>query len=83
VRQSKQCHAHPWFNIATVDPWGHSYLVNIASARPDEEGAATQKWVIAISAGPDGELDTKNGVVWTNRGSDAVPAGDDIVAVIK
>lgn len=71
------------FNIATMDPWGHSYLVNIAGARPDEEGAATQKWVIAISAGPDGELDTKNGVVWTNRGSDIAPADDDIIAVIK
>jgi prepilin-type N-terminal cleavage/methylation domain-containing protein len=71
------------FNIATLDPWGHSYLVNIGSADPSLEGASTQKWVFAISAGPDGALDTAVNVVWTNPGSELAPAGDDIIAVIK
>jgi len=70
--------------IATMDPWGHSYFVNIASAAPALEGAATQEWVMAISAGPDGELDTANGEVWTNATiGEVMPEDDDIVAVIK
>jgi len=72
------------FNIATIDPWGQSYLVNIASADPSLEGATTQEWVIAISAGPDGELDTATGEVWTSPAvGEVVPEDDDIIAVIK
>jgi general secretion pathway protein G len=72
------------FNIPALDPWSHSYFVNIASANPALEGAATQEWVIAISAGPDGELDTATGEVWTSHAAgEVVPEGDDIVAVIK
>jgi streptogramin lyase len=67
-----------------LDPWGHSYFVNIASAAPALEGAQTQEWVIAISAGPDGALNTATGEVWTSpTAGETVPEGDDIVAVIK
>jgi prepilin-type N-terminal cleavage/methylation domain-containing protein len=72
------------FNIATLDPWGHSYFVNIASAAPVLEGAETQEWVIVISAGPDGALNTATGEVWTSPAvGETMPEGDDIVAVVK
>ena len=71
----------PYLNkMVDVDPWGKSYLVNIANADPADEGADTQLWVFVISAGPDGELDT----VATSPGtSDPTPADDDIIARVK
>ncbi|MBI3400882.1 MAG: prepilin-type N-terminal cleavage/methylation domain-containing protein [Acidobacteria bacterium] len=66
--------------IPNIDPWGRSYLVNIGNADPSAEGPTTQKWVIVISAGPNGNLET----VATTLGN-AAPAvvGDDIVARVK
>jgi len=66
--------------MADVDPWGKSYLVNIANADPADEGATTQNWVLVISAGPNGELETLASAIGT---SDPTPGGDDIVARVK
>jgi len=66
--------------IPATDPWGRSYLVNIANADPNIEGSTTQKWVIVISAGPDGNIDTAaDSVVNTNP----AVAGDDVIARVK
>lgn len=66
--------------MAAVDPWGKSYLVNIANADPGDEGAETQLWVVVISAGPDGELDTPAHALGT---SNPDPVDDDIIARVK
>ena len=65
--------------IPDVDPWGRSYLVNIGNADPNIEGT-DQPWVIVISAGPDGNIDTAG-----NTASNANPgvAGDDVIARVK
>ena len=65
--------------IPPTDPWGRSYLVNVGNADPAEP-AATQKWVIVISAGPDGALETSASSLLA---SDAVPTGDDIIARVR
>jgi prepilin-type N-terminal cleavage/methylation domain-containing protein len=65
--------------VPEVDPWGRSYLVNIANAAPQDEGP-TQRWVIVISAGPDGALDTSADLQGT---SNPVAGGDDIIARVK
>lgn len=65
--------------IPTLDPWARSYLVNIGNADPNAEGA-NQKWVIVISAGPNGNLETDP----TKKGTDNPAAtSDDIVARVK
>jgi len=66
--------------ISSVDPWGRSYLVNIANADPGNEGAETQLRVLVISAGPDGELDTLANAFGTG---DPEPVDDDIIARVK
>ena len=63
--------------IPALDPWGRSYLVNIANADPD---AATNKWVVVISAGPDGNLDTAADTLGT---ANPTVGGDDVVARVK
>ncbi len=65
--------------IPNLDPWGRSYVVNIANADPDAEGTS-QKWVIAVSAGPDGILDTAADTAGT---ANPQTAGDDLVARVK
>jgi prepilin-type N-terminal cleavage/methylation domain-containing protein len=65
--------------IPGLDPWGRSYLLNIANADPTAEGA-TQKWVVAISAGPNGNLETDPTLAGTTNPS---ATGDDIVARVK
>ena len=66
--------------IPALDPWGRSYLVNIGNADPDAEGSTTQKWVVVISAGPDGNIDTSaTSVVNTNP---AVSC-DDVISRVK
>ncbi len=70
----------PYLNdIPATDPWGRSYYVNIANADPDAEGA-TQKWVVVISAGPDGNLDTLADVAGTTN---PTAGGDDVIARVK
>ena len=66
--------------IPALDPWGRSYLVNIGNADPSAETFATQKWVVAISAGPDGILQT---VVSVLANSNQQVVGDDVVARVK
>ena len=66
--------------IPLVDPWGRSYLVNIANADPGSETPGTQKWTIVISSGPNGTLETNGGTTATS--SPAV-GGDDILARVK
>jgi prepilin-type N-terminal cleavage/methylation domain-containing protein len=64
----------------TLDPWGRSYLVNIAAADPSKETFSTQAWVIAISAGSDGVLQTDPTQLLT---TDPVVSGDDVVYRVK
>jgi prepilin-type N-terminal cleavage/methylation domain-containing protein len=60
-------------NVSATDPWGRSYVVNI-------NGAATNKKVIVVSAGPDGILQTD----WADAvETAATAAGDDIVARVR
>jgi prepilin-type N-terminal cleavage/methylation domain-containing protein len=77
--------ARPWRGpylerIPALDPWGRSYLVNIGNADPSAETFATLKWVVAISAGPDGILQT---VVSALANSNQQVVGDDVVARVK
>jgi len=65
--------------IPTTDPWGRSYLVNVANADPTV-AEASQKWVIVISSGPDGNLNTSSAAALA---SNAVPTGDDIIARVR
>ncbi len=65
--------------IPAVDPWGRNYLVNIAKADPTTEGS-TQKWVVVISAGPNGNLETAADTAGTGN---PTAGGDDIVARVK
>lgn len=65
--------------VPDTDPWGRSYLVNIGNADP-AAGTVTQRWVLVISAGPNGRLETSATEVTT---SDVHPGGDDIVARLK
>lgn len=65
--------------IPALDPWGRSFLVNIANAAPQDEGP-NQRWVGVISAGPDGELETDADLAGT---ANPTPGGDDIVAFVK
>jgi hypothetical protein len=53
--------------------------VNIANANPQDEGE-NQKWVIVISAGPDGELDTCADLEAIDY---PVALDDDIIANVK
>jgi len=70
----------PYINeIPSVDPWGRSYLVNVANADPTV-AEASQKWVIALSAGPDGVVNTSAS---TALNSNAVASGDDIIARVR
>jgi prepilin-type N-terminal cleavage/methylation domain-containing protein len=77
--------ARPWKGpyldrIPNIDPWGRSYLVNIGNADPSLEGPANQLWVIVISAGPNGNLET----LANSKGTDnPAVVGDDIIARVK
>jgi hypothetical protein len=65
--------------VPAFDPWGRSYIVNVVNADP-AVASASQKWVIAISAGPDGNLDTSAASALTTN---AEPTGDDIIARVR
>jgi prepilin-type N-terminal cleavage/methylation domain-containing protein len=76
--------ARPWKGpyldrIPALDPWGRSYFVNIGNADPTTEGAG-QKWVIVISAGPNGNLQTLANVAATTNPQ---VVGDDVIARVK
>jgi prepilin-type N-terminal cleavage/methylation domain-containing protein len=77
--------ARPWKGpylerIPALDPWARSYLVNIGNADPNKEAFGNKVWVVAISAGPDGVLQT---VVTTLAKDNPQVGGDDIVARVK
>jgi prepilin-type N-terminal cleavage/methylation domain-containing protein len=61
--------------IPSVDPWGQAYLVNIGGA-----AAANNYAVVAISAGPDGIIQTPGDTAATGN---LVVTGDDIIARVK
>jgi prepilin-type N-terminal cleavage/methylation domain-containing protein len=63
--------------IPALDAWGRSYLVNIDNADPDD---ATPEWVVVISAGPDGILDTVLTTLVTGNPS---VGGDDVLSRVK
>ena len=67
----------PYLEAVQPDPWGNMYLVNIGKSDP---GAATKKAVFAISAGPNGQLETGSDA---NRTSVVTAGGDDIIARIQ
>ena len=66
-------------HMPDTDPWGHSYLVNIANADPATQGPA-QSWVVVISAGPNGKLETPATALATTG---LTSLGDDIVARVR
>ena len=61
--------------IPAGDPWGRSYLVNIANANP-----SGTNWVIVLSAGPNGTIETDSTQAVTGT---LVVGGDDIIARVK
>jgi len=65
--------------VPATDPWGRSYVVNVANADPGV-AASSQRWVIVISGGPDGTLETDpTAALFSN----AVPVDDDIIARVR
>ena len=66
--------------MADTDPWGRSYLVNVGNADPATQATATQRWVVVISAGPNGKLETSATALAM---SGPTPSGDDIIARVK
>lgn len=64
--------------VPAVDAWGRSYLVNIGKADP---GDTTPEIVIAISAGPNGLIETTANTIATS--GNLTIGGDDIVARVK
>lgn len=65
--------------IPQQDPWGRSYLVNIGNADPAAEGPS-QPWVVVLSAGPDGIVNTQHGGAATTN---PTVGGDDVIARVK
>ncbi len=69
----------PYMSVIDADPWGNKYFVNVEFLQPSELHA-NQKSVFALSAGPDGTIDTR----FEGSGTDIVtPGGDDIVFRLK
>lgn len=67
----------PYIESITPDPWGNRYVVNIKNADPADP---SPKVVWALSAGPDGKIDTKPDAL-TDSGPP--PGNDDIAIRIK
>jgi len=65
--------------VPSTDAWGRSYVVNIVNANP-AVAAASQKWVLVVSAGPDGTLSTS---ATAALNSNPIPGGDDIIARVR
>jgi type II secretory pathway pseudopilin PulG len=65
----------PYLPSIPQDPWGNKYLVNIGKLDP-----SVNKAVWAISAGPDGNLETSADA---NAASSFAAGGDDIIARVK
>ena len=63
--------------VPALDPWGRSYVVNIENADP---AASATNWVIALSAGANGTIETADATLVT---APIVAGGDDIIARVK
>jgi prepilin-type N-terminal cleavage/methylation domain-containing protein len=61
--------------VDSVDPWGNPYVVNSKAL----DNTTQLKWAIAISAGPNGTLETDP---WQNKSGSLTVSGDDIVEVV-
>jgi prepilin-type N-terminal cleavage/methylation domain-containing protein len=71
----KVAYRGPYIGSLDSDPWGNRYVVTATNLK-----VASTYWAFAISAGPNGVLDTNPSQ--SNTGSFMV-AGDDLVAIIK
>ena len=79
----------PYFNKIEPDPWGNTYLSNVAMLHADADGDYFLGPTIVISAGPNEKIETnfdlypafitKNGVT----GGGYVVGGDDAVCVLS
>jgi prepilin-type N-terminal cleavage/methylation domain-containing protein len=65
--------------VPAVDPWGRSYLVNIINANP----ATPTSWVVVVSAGPDGILQTMHSGVGAGLTENPAVGGDDVIFRVK
>ncbi len=68
--------------VPAVDPWGKSYLVNIINTNP----ATPTSWVIVVSAGPDGILQTVHSLAGPGGSeltANPMVGGDDIISRVK
>ena len=65
--------------VPAVDPWGRSYLVNIINANP----ATPTSWVVVVSAGPDGILQTMHSGTGAGLTENPSVGGDDVIARVK
>ena len=63
--------------VPQVDAWGNSYVVNIINADPAD---STPSWVIVLSAGANGIIETNANTFVT---ANPVVAGDDVIGRVK
>jgi len=61
--------------VPTLDPWGRSYVVNI-----DNADSASSNWVIVMSAGANGTIETADATPVT---APIAPGGDDVISRVK
>jgi prepilin-type N-terminal cleavage/methylation domain-containing protein len=62
--------------LDALDPWGNAYIVNSRALSKNVQ----DRWAFAISAGPNGLLETDP---WAAKSATLTIAGDDIVAIIR
>jgi hypothetical protein len=67
----------PYLLNLPADPWGNTFLVNVAKGDP---ALSPKKSVFVISAGPNGILETSSDALAT---SVVTPAGDDVIVRIQ
>ena len=65
--------------LATTDPWQNSLIVNVRNLDPSV-AFGSLKWVIVISSGPNGRLETSPEILMT---ANPAAGGDDIVARVR
>ena len=65
----------PYIGLLDSDPWGNKYVVTAVNLK-----VSSTKWAFALSAGPNGVLDTNPTQANT---SPFVVSSDDLVAIIK
>jgi len=65
--------------IPDTDPWQRSYVVNVSNLDP-QIALNSLKWVVVLSAGPNGAIETSADALMS---ANPAPAGDDIVARVR